>query len=136
VVGRLAQRHGIRVQLRRSWYDGVTAAVLLPLGVLVNVPERDQMTASERRERVLSALPAEAAASVLSPVLERRPSDWFNTISAHYPPLRRSADESSIRFEPAPGPRRGFHGSALDPVPADPAPASGDGDGAGDGSDE
>jgi HAMP domain-containing protein len=30
VVGRLARRHGIRVQLRHSWYGGVTALVLIP----------------------------------------------------------------------------------------------------------
>src|SRR5262245_15928264 len=30
VVGRLAARHGISVQLRHSWYGGVTALVLLP----------------------------------------------------------------------------------------------------------
>jgi HAMP domain-containing protein len=30
VVGRLAARHGIGVQLRHSWYGGVTALVLLP----------------------------------------------------------------------------------------------------------
>jgi HAMP domain-containing protein len=35
VVGRLAQRHGIRVQLRHSWYGGVTALTLLPHSVLV-----------------------------------------------------------------------------------------------------
>jgi hypothetical protein len=33
-VGRLAARDGIKVRLRRSWYGGVTALVLLPLGVL------------------------------------------------------------------------------------------------------
>jgi hypothetical protein len=30
VVGMLGQRHGIKVQLRHSWYGGVTALVLLP----------------------------------------------------------------------------------------------------------
>jgi PAS domain S-box-containing protein len=34
VVGRLAARHGIRVQLRHCWFGGVTALVLLP-GVLL-----------------------------------------------------------------------------------------------------
>src|SRR6266536_3529460 len=34
VVGRLAQRYGIRVQLRHSWYGGVTALVLLPSALL------------------------------------------------------------------------------------------------------
>src|SRR4029450_4806219 len=35
VVGRLGQRHGIKVQLRHSWYGGVTALTLLPQGMLV-----------------------------------------------------------------------------------------------------
>jgi signal transduction histidine kinase len=34
VVGRLAERHGIRAQLRRSWYGGVTAMVLVPSALL------------------------------------------------------------------------------------------------------
>ena len=35
VVGRLAQQHGIKVQLRRSWYGGVTAQVLVPQTLLL-----------------------------------------------------------------------------------------------------
>src|SRR5918992_797461 len=35
VVGRLSQRHGIKVQLRHSWYGGVTALTLLPHALLV-----------------------------------------------------------------------------------------------------
>jgi signal transduction histidine kinase len=34
VVGRLAARHGIKVRLRRSWFGGVAALVLLPTGLL------------------------------------------------------------------------------------------------------
>jgi len=34
VVGRLAARHGIKVQLRHSWFGGVTALVLLPAVLL------------------------------------------------------------------------------------------------------
>src|ERR671914_696248 len=35
VVGRLAQRHGIKIQLRHSWYGGVTALTLLPNALLL-----------------------------------------------------------------------------------------------------
>jgi hypothetical protein len=35
VVGRLAQQHGIKVQLRRSWFGGVTALVLVPQHLLL-----------------------------------------------------------------------------------------------------
>ena len=34
VVGHLATRQGIKVQLRHSWYGGITALVLLPAGVV------------------------------------------------------------------------------------------------------
>jgi hypothetical protein len=36
VVGRLASRYGIKVQLRHSWYDGVAALVLLPAVLLTS----------------------------------------------------------------------------------------------------
>jgi signal transduction histidine kinase len=39
VVGRLAARHGISVQLRHSWYGGVTALVLLPQALLARTFE-------------------------------------------------------------------------------------------------
>jgi hypothetical protein len=40
VVGRLAARHGIKVRLRRSWFGGVAALVLVPSGLLGG-PETD-----------------------------------------------------------------------------------------------
>jgi K+-sensing histidine kinase KdpD len=40
VVRQLAARHGIRVQLRHSWYGGITALVLLPPGLLQPAPEQ------------------------------------------------------------------------------------------------
>jgi HAMP domain-containing protein/anti-sigma regulatory factor (Ser/Thr protein kinase) len=39
VVGRLAARHGIKVRLRRSWFGGVAALVLLPASLLSGPPE-------------------------------------------------------------------------------------------------
>jgi K+-sensing histidine kinase KdpD len=39
VVTQLASRHGIKVQLRHSWYGGITALVLLPGQLLVSAPE-------------------------------------------------------------------------------------------------
>jgi len=47
VVGRLAQRHGIKVQLRRSWYGGVTALVLVP-GTLLPQVDGSLQGAAER----------------------------------------------------------------------------------------
>jgi PAS domain S-box-containing protein len=43
VVGRLAARHGIRVQLRHSWFGGVTALVLLPAVLLGSAGEHPAM---------------------------------------------------------------------------------------------
>jgi len=40
VVGRLAARHGVKVRLRRSWFGGVAALVLLP-SALLGGPETD-----------------------------------------------------------------------------------------------
>jgi hypothetical protein len=34
VVGRLARRHGVKVQLRHSWYGGVTALAMLPTSLI------------------------------------------------------------------------------------------------------
>jgi PAS domain S-box-containing protein len=43
VVGRLAARHGIAVQLRHSWFGGVAALVLLPAVLLASAGERPAM---------------------------------------------------------------------------------------------
>jgi hypothetical protein len=43
VVGRLAARHGIRVQLRHSWFGGITALVLLPAVLLGSAGEHPAM---------------------------------------------------------------------------------------------
>jgi PAS domain S-box-containing protein len=43
VVGRLAARHGIRVQLRNHWFGGVTALVLLPAVLLGSAGEHPAM---------------------------------------------------------------------------------------------
>jgi HAMP domain-containing protein len=39
VVTQLASKHGIKVQLRHSWYGGITALVLLPRQLMVNPAE-------------------------------------------------------------------------------------------------
>jgi PAS domain S-box-containing protein len=43
VVGRLAARHGIRVQLRHRWFGGITALVLLPAALLGSAGEPPAM---------------------------------------------------------------------------------------------
>jgi PAS domain S-box-containing protein len=44
VVGRLAARHGIRVQLRHRWFGGVAALVLLPAVLLRSAGQHPAMT--------------------------------------------------------------------------------------------
>jgi signal transduction histidine kinase len=39
VVARLAQRHGVKVTLRRSAYGGTTAIVLIPSGIITVLPD-------------------------------------------------------------------------------------------------
>jgi Nitrate and nitrite sensing/HAMP domain len=96
VVGRLAQRHGIRVQLRHSWYGGVTALALLPSS-LVTGPRSDWRPDRAETARALSApeLAEDLPARDL-PVSEQVVSGWFesgNPGGAHLP-LRRHAPQS------------------------------------------
>jgi len=105
VVGRLAQRHGIKVQLRHSWYGGVTALTLLPHSLLIwpssqqTMPEssgvqgRAELSPPERTAPAYAAPPPSAAAppplppmapavpardaSGALPIFEAARSDWF-----------------------------------------------------------
>ncbi len=87
VVGRLAARHGIAVQLRHSWYGGVAALVLLPAVLLASAGERP------------ATAPPVPAGGVVSPdpllLAEITGSGWQQRA---YLPLRRQA---------APAPNRG-----------------------------
>jgi signal transduction histidine kinase len=83
VVGRLAQRYSIRVQLRHSSYGGITALVALPSSVVIPlrpyVPSGgpDQITTSQRM-----ALPPESPEAPPAdplPIFEQARSDWFES---------------------------------------------------------
>ncbi len=63
VVGRLARRHAIKVQLRHSWYGGVTALAMLPAG-LVTRPGLTVLPTGELPELVAPAAPRHAAEMV------------------------------------------------------------------------
>ncbi len=61
VVGQLAQRHGVRVQLRESPYGGVMAIVLIPSTLVVELDEPEavpEILAAPRRRAALTAAPA------------------------------------------------------------------------------
>jgi PAS domain S-box-containing protein len=66
VVGRLASRYGIKVQLRHSWYGGLAALVLLPAVLLASAGERPAVAPPVPAGGVVSPdplLPAEITAS-------------------------------------------------------------------------
>jgi len=91
VVSRLAQRHGIKVQLRHSWYGGVTALTLLPHDLLSwpkvpqivpARPETVHAAVSGRGELPSPGQPAEpepapAPSGDRLPIFEAARSDWF-----------------------------------------------------------
>jgi PAS domain S-box-containing protein len=87
VVGRLAARHGIRVQLRNRWFGGVTALVLLPAVLLRSAGERPAMA---------PPVPAGVVASPEPLLLAKTTASGWQP-RAHLP-LRRHA---------APAPNRG-----------------------------
>src|SRR4029453_799764 len=60
VVARLAQRYNIKVQLRHSWYGGITALVLLPPTVAVRAPMPEAIEAPKRGPAELVAAPQPA----------------------------------------------------------------------------
>ncbi|HZD68624.1 MAG TPA: nitrate- and nitrite sensing domain-containing protein, partial [Actinomycetes bacterium] len=125
VVGRLAQRYGIRAQLRHSSYGGVTALALLPSSILIQLQPEPGALSAEPSQLVVSAAPqpqavreepapvgpgrdaaarAEPAPVEPLPIFERARSEWFesgSTISAeHGPPRRQGAyPPLSARFQ-------------------------------------
>jgi HAMP domain-containing protein len=109
VVARLAQRYRIKVQLRHSWYGGITALVLLPPNVVVRTV-MESLEAGPRRGRaelVPSTQPAEpppATSGDHLPIFEAARSDWFESGSrGDHLPLRRHAAQqpSGKAAEPA-----------------------------------
>jgi HAMP domain-containing protein len=60
VVTQLAARHGIKVQLRHSWYGGITALVLLPKQLITNPPELAPLPGAAERRRDRSPVAAVA----------------------------------------------------------------------------
>ncbi|MFE1883913.1 sensor histidine kinase [Streptomyces diastatochromogenes] len=119
VVGRLAARHGIEVNLRDSPYGGTTAVVLLPEGVLAEVePTGVRSGGAEGRERVAELRgsvelpgPVELPGSVerSGPVERKAPV-------LELPTRKRSTPQST----PAPGPAR--HDIPASDMPASDTP--------------
>jgi HAMP domain-containing protein len=123
VVARLAQRYNIKVQLRHSWYGGITALVLLPPVLTVGLPVPESLEAGhnghQRPQLTPPAWPSldgssgqaapSAAASpypsgdtedgqpgVHLPIFEAARSDWFDLdedVHRDHLPLRRHGAE-------------------------------------------
>jgi hypothetical protein len=133
VVGRLGQRHGIKVQLRHSWYGGVTALTLLPHALLVwpkapqAIPEPVQAVVPGRAElpppqppdgagRARAPEPQPAPSGDHLPIFEAARSDWFVTEPAEPAPLPlRQRQNARAGDGNGPAPDRGG------PPPAPPA---------------
>ena len=137
VVGRLAQRHGIKVQLRHSWYGGVTALTLLPHDLL-SWPKVPQMVPAEavpaavpgrgelpRPDRAAEPAPAPVPSGDHLPIFEAARSDWFVAEPAprqnRQQQRRATADgAAALRADPTPPPRA--TGPAEGARPFRPAP--------------
>jgi HAMP domain-containing protein len=96
VVTQLASKHGIKVQLRHSWYGGITALVLLPRQLIVNATELAPLP-DGAAERAGGGSPAAASAD---PDL-----DWIDSrVPMVHVPLRRP--QAPVQPGPVPGTHR------------------------------
>jgi HAMP domain-containing protein len=98
VVTQLASKHGIKVQLRHSWYGGITALVLLPRQLVVNADELAPLPGGEaERPRQQSADPD---------------LDWIDSrVPMVHVPLRRP--QAPVQGQVQPGPLPGLPGTAY-----------------------
>ena len=124
VVGRLAQRYGIRVQLRHSWYGGVTALVLLPPSITIRSQVNESPAAAEGRLPELAPPPNRSPIPTGSPapngdplpidhlpIFEQARSDWFDS------PANRSG--ASLRRHPQPATTQPSSGNGTAQGPED-----------------
>jgi signal transduction histidine kinase len=95
VVGRLAQRYGIRVQLRHSWYGGVTALVLLPPSITIRGQAQETAPGVGIRRPELAPPPRAngngKGRTADLPIFEQARSDWFGEPDSSPQQLRRPA---------------------------------------------
>jgi HAMP domain-containing protein len=130
VVGRLARRYSIRVQLRHSSYGGITALVMLPSSVVL--PLGPQHAASPPG-------PFAAAPQIMAPQVEPEPvmadplpifeqarSDWFETSGpaspTPYPPLSARFPTPEEQVQPPVGRPWEFNAPVPPRTPGAPPP--------------
>jgi HAMP domain-containing protein len=138
VVGRLAQRYGIKVQLRHSWYGGVTALLLIPPSLLIqpdatqlSMPGDGQVPVPDGR-RLAQLPPSEPATTSVRrgdlPVFEATRSEWLRggAWASTQPPLRpETALEGSLpRRTPQGSLAPGLAATAPPTAPPPPPPSS------------
>jgi signal transduction histidine kinase len=132
VVAKLAQRHGIRVQLRHSWYGGITALVLLPEAVMLR-PEPEMLTPALSGGPATVDLPPQLGSPVAAPqagparshtpIFEETRSAWFQAAESGslLPQLQRRsararAAQPSQDGDPAPASLGQFEQPELVPL--------------------
>jgi HAMP domain-containing protein len=96
VVGRLAQRYGIRVQLRHSWYGGVTALMLLPPSITIRGLAQETVPGAGIRRPELAPPPranrnGKSRTPDHLPIFEQARSDWFEGPDSSPQQLRHPA---------------------------------------------
>ncbi|MEU8399321.1 nitrate- and nitrite sensing domain-containing protein [Nonomuraea sp. NPDC048892] len=87
VVSRLAARHGIKIVLRRSPYDGTTAIVLLPATLLAGAepPAIAAAPGTGRPVRALSMAPSDGRGRGVTIAPEPDRATWFEAAPANPP---------------------------------------------------
>ncbi|QXJ24682.1 sensor histidine kinase [Actinomadura graeca] len=121
VVGRLAQRHDIKVTLRQSPYGGTTAIALIPGPLIVEGAEQEPV--ARRPTGPMPSVPAAAAPALSASARPAARQDGVVRLVAEAAPAERTGGgrkrPEQARPEPAKAP----------PEPASPEPASPQGDG-------
>jgi HAMP domain-containing protein len=122
VIGRLARRHDIRVQLRHSFYGGITALVLLP-AKLTSLAGQQTVPTGGRAELPAPALMTGPTARVGSGPYGSGPFD----LAGRAGPLPTGVGQAGRGgyatgpFEAGPGDRDGSSTGPFQTVPGDPA---------------
>jgi HAMP domain-containing protein len=134
VVGRLARRYNIRVQLRHSSYGGVTALVMLPTSVVIPLGPQPAATAPPDSfgapQLVAPRLAQEPTTAEPLPIFEQARSDWFEAGApgsgspppAAYPPLAARFPTTDHKVPPPANRPREFRSSFPPPMPDRPRP--------------
>jgi hypothetical protein len=127
VVGRLARRYNIRVQLRHSSFGGVTALVMLPSSVVLPLGPQHAAPPGRFAGAPELAAPGIAPEPVMAeplPIFERARSDWFEAgapvPTTPYPPLSATMPAEE-QVQPPAGRAREFRTSVRPPMPEAPS---------------